>query len=120
MSGTATPLFDVVPNANRVIARCAGVTIADSTLVLTVHETGKAAVQYFPRIDIVMERLRPSGRTTQCPGKGTAHYFSVEIGGRVIEAAAWSYDHTTEAADAISGYVAFDPQHVVLIEESAT
>jgi len=37
--------------------------------------------QYFPVEAVKKEFLKPSAHTSECPWKGTAHYYSVEVDG---------------------------------------
>jgi Uncharacterized protein conserved in bacteria len=92
----------------RVRAKFGGATVADSRGVKTLHETGHMMVFYFPRADVTFDRLRPSGRRTQCPHKGEASYWSVAEGGRTAENAAWSYDSPIASAAFLAGYIAFE------------
>ena len=79
-----------------------GVLIATSDDIVTVE--GNA---YFP-IDAVREDLlRPSKTHTWCFWKGTASYWSVEVGGHVNKDAAWYYPKPRNAAREITGRVAF-------------
>jgi uncharacterized protein (DUF427 family) len=39
-----------------------------------------------------MDRLERSATTTQCPFKGTAHYFNLKLGERKLADAIWSYE----------------------------
>lgn len=62
---------------------------------------------YFPPDAIVREHFRESTYTTRCRWKGTARYFTLEVGGQRNESGAWTYPKTKAAAKAIEGYVAF-------------
>jgi uncharacterized protein (DUF427 family) len=62
---------------------------------------------YFPISDIRDDVLRPSSTTSQCPWKGTANYYSVEVNGAINEDAAWYYPEPKVAASEIKGRVAF-------------
>jgi len=53
------------------------------------------------------EFLRESTRTTTCPWKGDAHYFDIVVEGEEDRNAAWTYPEPKEAAEQITGYVAF-------------
>jgi len=79
-----------------------GATLAESDDIETVE--GNA---YFPAESLVREHLRASDHTTQCPWKGTAHYYDVVVGDAVNANAAWYYPEPKEAAAAIRGRVAF-------------
>jgi uncharacterized protein (DUF427 family) len=91
----------------RVRAVLDGVAIADSKRVKLLHETGHLPVYYFPMDDVRMDLLELTSRTTRCPYKGDASYWTVRAGGRVAENAVWGYrEPIPERAD-IKGYVAF-------------
>ncbi len=63
--------------------------------------------QYFPPDAVRTEYLKPSSHTTVCPWKGVAHYYDVEVGGKVNRNAAWYYPEPKEAAKQIKDRVAF-------------
>jgi len=62
---------------------------------------------YFPPNSIQLEYLSPSGTTTVCPWKGTAHYYSLKVDGEENPDAAWYYPDPKDAAMRIKDYVAF-------------
>jgi uncharacterized protein (DUF427 family) len=62
---------------------------------------------YFPPESVVRTHLMPSSTTTVCSWKGTAHYFSVVVGGEENQDAAWYYPDPKEAAAEILDHVAF-------------
>ena len=62
---------------------------------------------YFPPESLHKEFLRPSETHTQCPWKGTASYYSVEVNGQTNRDAAWFYPDPSKAAAQIRDYVAF-------------
>ncbi len=62
---------------------------------------------YFP-LDAVNESfLRPSDKTSFCPWKGTANYYTLSVGGAENTDAAWYYANPKSAAQQIEGRVAF-------------
>jgi uncharacterized protein (DUF427 family) len=91
-----------------------GEVIADSRRVLMVLEQRRTPVYYFPQQDVRMERLTPTKTQTQNPRIGDASYFTVKVGNKVAEDAAWHYaePHATAqgltAAPDLRGYVAFN------------
>jgi len=62
---------------------------------------------YFPRDSIVSEFYIESSKTTHCPWKGDASYFSIVIDGKTNLDAAWYYPNPKDAAKEITGMVAF-------------
>ena len=76
----------------RVTVDFEGQRIADSHDVIRVDEDGSPARYYFPRAHVAMDRLERSATTTQCPFKGTAHYFNLKFGERTLANAIWSYE----------------------------
>lgn len=62
---------------------------------------------YFPAESVRAEFLRPSQTHTVCPWKGTASYYTLEVDGQQNPDAAWFYPAPKEAAQPITGHVAF-------------
>ncbi len=62
---------------------------------------------YFPREAVREAVLRHSATTSVCTYKGTATYFTLEVGGEVNRDAGWSYEDPKLAAESIRGRVAF-------------
>jgi len=63
--------------------------------------------QYFPPDAIMKEYFKPSQHTSECPWKGTAHYYDVVVNGRTNANAAWYYPQPFAAAIEIKDRVAF-------------
>jgi uncharacterized protein (DUF427 family) len=102
------PRLEDVPKRLQVIFN--GIVIANTTSGKRVVETAGAPVYYFPPQDILMDHLtRVPGYQTMCEWKGSAVYFSVEVGEQRAERAAWSYPTPTPGFTAIKDYIAFYP-----------
>lgn len=62
---------------------------------------------YFPPESINEEFFKSSDTHTNCPWKGMASYYTLEVNGKKNVDAAWYYPETSELAKQIIGYVAF-------------
>ncbi len=62
---------------------------------------------YFPLESVKSEYLEPSDKSTVCPWKGTASYYSVVVDGEKNPDAAWYYPAPKDAAAQIKDHVAF-------------
>lgn len=107
----------VEPNPHRVRVVLGGVIVAETTRALTLTEATMPPVQYIPREDAAMDLIDPTDRTTHCPYKGDASYFTVSAGGLVAQNAVWSYETPFDAVKGIAGHLAFYPNKVDAIEE---
>jgi uncharacterized protein (DUF427 family) len=90
----------------RIRARFGGETIVDSRHAKLLHEQNHLPIYYFPEADVRMDLLEPTDHSTRCPFKGQARYWSVRVGDRVAENAAWGYPEPIEDAPPLDGYVA--------------
>lgn len=62
---------------------------------------------YFPPESLNREFFESSNHTTDCPWKGRANYYTLQIGEETNRDAAWFYPEPKEAAKEIKNYVAF-------------
>jgi uncharacterized protein (DUF427 family) len=97
-----------------------GHTVADSTNALVVREPGQPASWYFPRHDVEMLVLQPTGRRAGSPAKGLATYFTINRDASVIENAAWSFEDPPTPYQPLAGHIAFDPVHFDLTLDGHT
>jgi uncharacterized protein (DUF427 family) len=95
------------PVHRRVRAYLGGVAVADSTRTLLLLEARHLPVYYFPPADVRTDLLEPTAKRTHCPHKGDASYWTVRVGDRVADNAAWSYQDPIGGRDDIKGYLAF-------------
>ncbi|RED14254.1 DUF427 domain-containing protein [Pontivivens insulae] len=94
--------------------RAGGAVLAESANALELAEGDYPPVIYFPREDIAMMFLDPSDRTSECPHKGTANYFSVAAKSGKISDVAWSYEAPKDAVARIKDHIAFYPDRVTV------
>lgn len=62
---------------------------------------------YFPLSSVNESFLKPSDKTTSCPWKGTANYYTLDVNGAENMDAAWYYANPKDGAKQIAGRVAF-------------
>jgi len=86
--------------------------IADSAQAIMLREASYPPVIYFPKADVMMQHLTATTRSTNCPYKGDASYFSINLTGKTAENAVWAYETPYPAMAEIAGYVAFYPNIV--------
>jgi uncharacterized protein (DUF427 family) len=97
----------VEPTSRRIRVIFNGVTIANTRQALRVLETSHAPVYYIPPEDVRREFLLPSARKTFCEFKGTALYWTVRVGDRKANNAAWSYPSPNKGYEAIRDHFSF-------------
>lgn len=85
-----------------VVAKWNGEEIARSDDTILVEGN-----QYFPAKDVARSALVPSGKTSECPWKGTAQYHSINAGGEINPDAAWYYPEPKPEAARIKDRIAF-------------
>ena len=62
---------------------------------------------YFPREDVDTSMLERTRTTSECPWKGTAHYYTVDCDGERNEDCAWYYPNPKPDAAAVKDRIAF-------------
>jgi uncharacterized protein (DUF427 family) len=109
---------DALRSSRHVEIRIGGHTVAESTQPVLLFETGLPTRHYLPRVDVRMDLLRATERTTGCPYKGTAGYFSVSLpDGTVAENVAWTYPFPVVQQATITNHIAFYDERVdVLVD----
>lgn len=104
----------ITPANTRWQACFEGRTIADSVRALVLQEASYPPVIYFPREDVELAQLSRTARSTHCPYKGDASYYS--IGGSSAGAnAVWTYEAPFPAMAEIAGCLAFYPDRVAVV-----
>lgn len=108
--------FTLTPAEGTWVVRAGGAILGESRNALEMQEGDLPTVIYFPREDIATAFLDESDKTSHCPKKGDASYYSIVTKSKTLENAAWSYETPLEGAVAIKGYLAFYPSDNVAVE----
>src|SRR5260370_30730506 len=110
MGPTASPSLSVgfrwEDSRRRVRVVFADVTVAASERVMLLLEFGRLPVFYFPMEDVRMDLMEATEHHTYSPLKGEASYWSVRVGNRVAENAAWGYPNPLPEGPSLKGYLA--------------
>ena len=106
----------ITQNPRRIRVTAGDIVIAESTRALSLKEAKYPAVQYLPREDANMALLERTERTTHCPYKGDASYYSIKADGRTLDNAIWTYETPFPAMTEITGHLAFYPDKVKIEE----
>ncbi|KIC14159.1 MULTISPECIES: DUF427 domain-containing protein [unclassified Leisingera] len=97
--------------------RSGGAVLGETSNALELSEGDLDPVIYFPREDIAMAFLDRTSKTTHCPHKGDASYFSIANKSSVTENAAWSYEDPKDEVAEIKGHLAFVLSDSVKVEQ---
>ena len=62
---------------------------------------------YFPISDVKMEFFNDSSSHTRCLWKSIASYYTIAVGGKENQDAAWYYSTPSDAAKMIKDHIAF-------------
>jgi uncharacterized protein (DUF427 family) len=90
-----------------------GRVVAETTRALRVLETSQPPTYYFPPADVRLAAFFiRTDHTTVCEWKGVARYYTIAVGGRAAESAAWCYPAPTPGYERIADHVAFYPARV--------
>ncbi len=96
------------------VVRAGGAVLGESTRVQELSEGSYRPVHYFPREDIAMAMLDRTDRTSSCPWKGQAGYFSIVTPDGRLDNAVWTYETPIPDCAAIAGHLAFYPDRVTI------
>lgn len=99
------PRLEPVDDPLRVVF--AGETVAHSRRGYRVLETSHPPVYYLPPEDIRRDLLVAAPGESWCEFKGAARYWTLQVGDRRAEQAAWSYPNPDPAFAAIRDHLAF-------------
>jgi len=72
---------------------------------------------FFPREDVEMAFLEPTGQTTVSPSKGVARSYALIVKSGEIPGAALSYEEPNDAVARLRDYLAFFVSDLVTVEQ---
>lgn len=102
----------IASDGREVLVRVGAHEIARSRRSVRLLETASPPTFYVPPDDVRTEFLEMEAGVSRCEWKGEAHYWSVIVPGRRVNAAAWSYANPLPEYERVRGYVAFYPSLV--------
>lgn len=85
----------------------AGVVIAETRNALRLLETSHPPTYYIPEQDVKTNYLASTTLSTFCEFKGRANYWTIKVGERKSENAAWNYPSPPKQYEAIKRCFAF-------------
>jgi uncharacterized protein (DUF427 family) len=106
--------IDILASSRIVHISLDGVELAASDQPRILFETGLPPRYYLPWSHARTELFRASSTTTHCPYKGTASYWSIEVGDRIYEDFVWTYRSPLPESVKIAGLVCFYNEKVDL------
>jgi uncharacterized protein (DUF427 family) len=98
---------DVLNSSRHVRIELDGAVVAETTRPRLLFETGLPTRYYIPKLDVRVDLLEPSDRSTACPYKGTAVYWSARVNGKDFKDIVWSYPTPIPECPKIENLLAF-------------
>ncbi len=107
-------VMTIEPHDGEIVVTAGGEVVARSRKALRLSEPPYPPVLYIPFADIDFSKLAATDRSTHCPYKGNASYWSVVPAGEVGANAMWAYESPYDEAAAIRDHGAFYPDRVTI------
>ena len=104
----------ILPASGTWIVRAGGAVLGETKRALELREGSYPPRIYVPREDVAMTLLQKSSRTSTCPWKGVASYYTVTTPEGTLADAVWTYETPKAGVEAIAGHLAFYPDKVTL------
>ena len=104
--------IDTVKTDRQIKVVVNGETVAETNESVMLLEPGHPVRYYLPMADVRPEVLRPSETTSDCAYKGSANYFSIDVGGKQLDDAAWVYRYPTPESTKVTGMLCFFNERV--------
>jgi uncharacterized protein (DUF427 family) len=104
----------ITPAAGTYVIRAGGAVLGETSRALELKEGSYPAVIYVPREDMAMALLEKTDRSSTCPWKGAASYYSITTPDGPLVNAVWSYETPKDDVSAIAGHLAFYADRVTV------
>jgi uncharacterized protein (DUF427 family) len=92
-----------------------GVVVAETQRARVLREGALPPRYYVPRDDVLMELLVRTEHATNCPFKGDASYWTLELDDARHENIVWSYEEPIDSLPEIAGLLCFYDERVELV-----
>lgn len=97
--------------------RADGAVLGESKRALVLKEGDYPEIIYFPRSDLAMALFDKTEKSTHCPHKGDASYFTISTGSGDLKDAAWTYETPNPDVAEIADHIAFYESDDLTVEE---
>jgi uncharacterized protein (DUF427 family) len=91
-----------------------GELLAETRRASALYETGLPSRYYIPAEDVRTELLVPSSHRSRCAYKGSASYWSVRVGDRLVDDLVWSYPDPEHDGEPVRDLLCFFNERVDL------
>jgi uncharacterized protein (DUF427 family) len=81
--------------------------VAETDHPVILEETGLPTRYYLRREDVRMDLFRATTFSTECPFKGQASYWTLQLGDNIHDGIMWSYETPIPSAEGITGLMCF-------------
>ena len=99
---------ELEPSLRWVRVQFGGQLVADSRRVLLLREPGRLPLYYFPEADVRRDALLPATHTQPCAREDAGVCWTLRVGDRVAEHAAWQYADPRPERRSLAGHVGFE------------
>jgi uncharacterized protein (DUF427 family) len=112
--------ISIAPTVAHVEVRLGGRLLAATDRAMKLDETGLPVRYYLPPEDVQMDLLRSTTFHTNCPFKGEASYWSLDLDGEIHDGIVWSYETPTAQATEVRGMLSFYSDRTELTVDGQT
>jgi uncharacterized protein (DUF427 family) len=97
----------VEKTAKRLRVMFNGIEIANTINAYRVLETSHPPAYYLPQSDILMQYFTLTSRQTFCEFKGSASYWTINVGDKVAQNVVWMYANPSKGYEVIQNHLSF-------------